>query len=108
MKKICLSVVAASVILFSAQTMSAQEAVQGNETSVAQPVEQKTEFAQVAIEDLPAEVQQAVERDLAGAVIAEAYVNETEAGQTFKLVLRTAEGDQKELYADSEGNWIDE
>lgn len=107
MKKICLSVVAASAILFSAQTMSAQEAVSGEEVSVEKAVEQKTEFVQVAIEDLPAEVQQAVERDFAGAVIAEAYVKETEAGQKFKLVVQTAEGDQKKLYADAEGNWIE-
>lgn len=108
MKKICLSVVAASAILFSAQTMSAQEAVQGEETTVEQTVDQKTEFAQVAIEDLPAAVQQAVERDFAGAVIAEAYVKENEAGQTFKLVVQTAEGEQQELYADAEGNWIEQ
>lgn len=107
MKKICLSVVAASAILFSAQTMSAQEVAQ-NDVTVEQTAEQQTDYTQIAIEELPAEVQQAVERDFAGAVIAEAYVKENEAGQKFKLVVQTAEGEQKELYADAEGNWIDE
>jgi hypothetical protein len=106
MKKICLSLVAASAILFSTQTASAQTAVQ-EEVTVEQTADQQTEFTQVAIEDLPAAVQQAVERDFAGAVIAEAYVKETEASQEFKLVVQTAEGEQKELYADAEGNWID-
>src|SRR6056297_1806048 len=99
MKKICLSVVAASAMLFSAQTLSAQQPVKEDQNTVEQTVEQKTNYAQIAIEELPAEVQQAVERDFAGAVIAEAYVKETEAGKNYKLVLQTAEGDQKELYA---------
>lgn len=106
MKKICLSVVAASAILFSTQTVSAQAPAQ-EEVTVEQTVAQQTDFTQVAIEDLPAAVQQAVERDFAGAVIAEAHVKETEASQEFKLVIQTADGEQKELYADAEGNWLD-
>lgn len=106
MKKICLSVVAASAILFSAQTVSAQATQE--EVAVEQTATQQTDYTQVAIEDLPAAVQQAVERDFAGAVIAEAYVKETEASQEFKLVVQTADGEQKELHADAEGNWLDQ
>lgn len=106
MKKIVLSVVTVSAMLFSAQTISAQEAAQ-TEVAVEQTAEQKAEWRQIEVAELPAEVQQAVERDFAGAVIAEAHVKEKDGDQKFKLVLETAEGEQKELYADAQGNWID-
>jgi hypothetical protein len=106
MKKICLTVVAASAMLFSAQTVSAQEVPQ---VEVDATVEQRMQddFRQIEIAELPAEVQQAVERDYSGAVIAEAHVKEHEGEQKFKLKLTTAEGEDKELYADAQGNWID-
>jgi hypothetical protein len=106
MKKIVLSVVAASAMIFSTQTMTAQVANAEAEVAVEQ-TEQKAEWRQVEVAELPAEVQQAVERDFAGAVIAEAHVKEKEGEQKFKLVVQTAEGEQKELYADAQGNWID-
>ncbi|SDK87773.1 hypothetical protein SAMN04488034_101739 [Salinimicrobium catena] len=106
MKKIVLSVVAASAMIFSTQTMNAQVANAEAEVAVEQ-TEQKAEWRQVEVAELPAEVQQAVERDFAGAVIAEAHVKEKEGEQKFKLVVQTAEGEQKELYADAQGNWID-
>lgn len=105
MKKIVLSVVAASAMLFSAQTVSAQ--APQPEVAVEQTADQKSDWRQIEVGELPAEVQQAVERDFAGAVIAEAHVKEKEGEQKFKLVLQTAEGEQKELYADAQGNWID-
>lgn len=108
MKKICLTVVAASAMLFSAQIISAQEVAQV-QVEVEETVVQRTQddFKQIEIQELPAEVQQAVERDFAGATIAEAYVKEHEGEQKFKLKLSTAEGEDKELYADAKGNWID-
>ena len=106
MKKICLSVVAASAMMFSAQNLSAQEVAQVEvEETVVQRVQE--DWSQIEITDLPAEVQQAVERDFAGATIAEAYVKEHEGEQKFKLKVNTAEGEEKELYADAQGNWID-
>lgn len=107
MKKIVLSVVAASAMLFSAQTITAQEANVESEVAVEQVADQKADWRQVEVAELPAEVQQAVERDYAGAVIAEAHVKEKEGEQKFKLVLQTAEGEQLELYADAQGNWIE-
>lgn len=108
MKKICLSLVAASAMLFSAQTVSAQEVPQ-EQVEVEETVEQRVQddFRQIEIEELPAEVQQAVERDYAGALIAEAHVKEHEGEQKFKLKVTTAEGEEKELYADAQGNWIE-
>ena len=107
MKKICLTVVAASAMLFSAQNLSAQEPEQEQVTLEAQ-AQESSDFRKIEISELPAEVQQAVERDFEGAVISEAYVKEHEGEQKFKLVVKTAEGQEQELYADAQGNWIDE
>jgi hypothetical protein len=106
MKKICLTLVAASAMLFSAQTLSAQEAVE-TEVSVEATVTQESEYTQVEITDLPAEVQQALERDHEGAVITEAYAKDVEGAKEYKLVVKTAQGEEKHLFADAEGNWID-
>lgn len=107
MKKMILSVVAASAMLFSAQTMTAQEANAEAEVTLEQAADQQSDWRQIEVAELPAEVQQAVERDFAGAVIAEAHVKEKEGEQKFKLVIQTAEGEQQELYADAQGNWIE-
>lgn len=106
MKKICLTLVAASAMLFSAQNVSAQEVAH---VEVEETVEQRMQddFVQIEVVDLPVEVQQAVERDFAGAVISEAHVKEHEGEQKFKLKVTTADGEEKELYSDAQGNWID-
>jgi hypothetical protein len=108
MKKVCLTVFAASAMLFSAQNLTAQEVAQ-TQVEVEETVVQRAQddFTQIEVQELPAAVQQAVERDYAGATIAEAYVKEHEGAQKFKLKLTTADGEEQELYADAEGNWID-
>jgi hypothetical protein len=106
MKKICLTVVAASAMLFSAQNLSAQETAP-QPVAVEESVQETAEWVQIEIEELPAEVQQAVERDFEGAVISEAHVKEHEGDKKFKLHVTTAEGEEQELYADAQGNWID-
>ena len=107
MKKFCLTVLAASALLFSSRNLSAQEV---EHVEVEETVVQRTQddFTQIEIQELPAEVQQAVERDFAGAIISEAYVKQYEGEQKFKLKVRTAEGEDKELYADAKGNWLNE
>lgn len=105
MKKICLTVVAASAMLFSAQNLSAQETPQP--VAVEESVQETAEWVQVEVQELPAEVQQAVERDFEGAVISEAHVKEHEGEKKFKLKVTTADGEEQELYADAQGNWID-
>lgn len=106
MKKLCLNLFAASAILFSTQSISAQEVPQ---VEVEETVEQRVQddFRQIEIQELPAEVQQAVERDYAGATIAEAHVKEHEGEQKFKLKVNTVEGEEQELYSDAQGNWIE-
>lgn len=105
MKRICLTMVAASAMLFSAQSISAQETK--HDVLVEEAVVQEVDWRQIEVQELPAEVQQAVERDYEGAVINEAHVKEKEGEKKFKLVITTAEGEEKELFADAQGNWIE-
>ena len=106
MKKICLTLVAASAMLFSAQTLSAQEVAEANAT-VETTTQQVTDYTKIELTEVPAPVQQALERDHEGAVISEAFVKDEEGVKTYKLAVKTAEGEDVELYADAEGNWIE-
>lgn len=94
-------------MLFSAQNLSAQQAPQ-EEVAVEAEVQETSEYRKIEISELPAEVQQAVERDFEGALISEAYVKENEGEQKFKLVVKTADDEEQELFADAQGNWIEE
>ncbi len=93
-------------MIFSAQTVSAQVNPE-NEVAVEQHTEQRSEYTQIEVQELPAEVQQAVERDFTGAIISEAHVKEKDGERKYKLLITTAEGEEQELYADEQGNWID-
>ena len=106
MKKLVLSAVVASAMIFSAQTVTAQESKENQEV-VEQVAQQQDDFVLIEVQELPAEVQQAVERDFEGALISEAYVKEKEGEKEFKLKITTQEGEEQELYADEQGNWID-
>ena len=107
MKKICLTLVAASAMLFSAQKMNAQEVAQVDVTTEETVVE-AVDYVKIEISEVPAAVQQSLERDYEGAVLSEAYVKEEEGSKVYKLVVKTAEGEQQELFADAEGNWVEE
>ena len=107
MKKICLTAVAASAMLFASQNVSAQEVAVKEDVKVEATAQQTADFRKIEITEVPSEVQQALERDYEGAVISEAYVKEKEGEKKFKLVVKTADGLDQELYADAEGNWIE-
>lgn len=106
MKKLSLSMIAAAAMFFSVQTATAQ--VTGEErTTMEQEAQHQEDFQQIEVMDLPTEVQQAVERDFQGATISEAHVKEKDGEAKYKIVLNTQEGQERELYADAQGNWID-
>ena len=112
MKKICLTVVAASAMLFSAQPLTAQETIPQQvpveeQVPVEDAVQEKGGFIKIETLKLPEEVKQAIERDYAGAIISEAHVKEKQGEKKFKILLTTENGELKELYADSKGKWID-
>lgn len=97
---------AAPVFFFTVHAAIGQSAVLEEEATLEQV--QQSEFTEIAIEDLPAVVQQAVERDFSGGLIAGAFVANSADGKKFKIVVQTADGEQKELFSDSEGNWINQ
>lgn len=106
MKKMFLTMVAVAAMALTTQTATAQ--VDGeNKTAPEQQVQQKHDFEKIEVADLPAEVQQAVERDFQGSTVAEAFVKEKDGEKKYKIVLSTTDGQSKELFADAQGNWIE-
>ena len=97
--------IAATAMLFSVDSAMAQVYEEGSTQQ--QEVQKKEEMKKIEVQELPAEVQQSVERDFQGATVSEAYMKEKEGKIEYKLVLTTAEGETKELFADANGNWID-
>ena len=62
------------------------------------------EFTEITVDKLPEAVTNAVTKDFATATISKAYVN---ANGQYKLEL-TIDDASKTVYADSEGNWLEE
>lgn len=62
------------------------------------------EFTEIALEEVPTAITDALEKDYPGASLEKAYVNEE---SQYKLEVSMEDGSSKELYADAEGNWIE-
>jgi hypothetical protein len=62
------------------------------------------EFTEIALEDVPTAITDALEKDYPGASLEKAYVNEE---SQYKLEVTLEDGSSKELYADADGNWIE-
>lgn len=58
--------------------------------------------------DLPENVQKALERDFEEVSVSEAFVKDENGEKTYKLVVIQKEGENKEIFADAEGNWLDD
>lgn len=61
-------------------------------------------YEEIAVSDVPEAVTTALEADYPGASINKAYMNEE---SIYKLEVSTEDGSSMELYADSEGNWLE-
>lgn len=97
---------AAAAMFFTVQTTSAQ--VEGQDrTTMEQRAQQQEDFQQIEVTELPSEVQQAVERDFQGATVSEAHIRDQDGEANYKIVIATQDGESRELYADAQGNWID-
>lgn len=66
--------------------------------------EAQDDFSEIAVDELPAAVQEAVSTNYPSATINKAFVNES---QQYKLEVALEDGTTGTLYADAEGNWID-
>lgn len=97
---------AAAAMFFTVQTSSAQ--VEGQDrTTMEQRTQQQEDFQQIEVTELPTEVQQAVERDFQGATVSEAHTRDRDGEVNYKIVIATQDGQSRELFADAQGNWID-
>lgn len=67
--------------------------------------EAQDNFSEIAIEELPEAVVSAVEKNYPTATINSAYVNEE---KHFKLEVSLQDGTAGTLYADEDGNWIEQ
>lgn len=106
MKKVYLTTAAVAAMFFSVNTATAQETETTTQNATEQ-TQQQEEFQEIQEQDLPNEVREALQRDFEGATVSEAYLQEKDGERKYKLVIGTLEGENAELYADAEGNWIE-
>ncbi|WP_425234788.1 hypothetical protein [Ulvibacterium sp.] len=105
MKKVMLvAVMALGTMTAFAQEEVMEEATANLEEVAAEAVEAQDGFNEVALEELPEAITQALEAAHPGASVAKAYMNEQ---SQYKLEVTKEDGEQVELYADAEGNWLE-
>ncbi len=100
MKKLFVLPVLALGLLAGTQNINAQEVASAETTEVA-PVQDK--YIDLAVENLPQTVIDAVAKDFAGATIQKAAAKED--ASEFKLVLKQGEKEM-EVFCDADGKWI--
>ncbi len=102
MKNLVVLMVFTFGLLVGTQNINAQKEVASVDTEViAPPVQEK--FVELATENLPQKVLDAVAKDFAGATIEKAAAKED--ASVFKLVLKQGEKEM-EVFCDADGNWI--
>ncbi len=98
------AVMALGTMTAFAQEEVMEEATANLEEVAAEAVEAQDGFNEVALEELPEAITQALEAAHPGASVAKAYMNEQ---SQYKLEVTKEDGEQVELYADAEGNWLE-
>ena len=101
MKKLFVLPVLALGLVTGTQNTNAREVASNDNTEVAAPAQDK--YIDLAVENLPQKVLDAVARNFAGAIIEKAGAKED--ASEFKLILK--QGDKEiEVFCDANGNWI--
>ncbi|AYN69441.1 hypothetical protein D1013_19665 [Euzebyella marina] len=95
----------AAVLSLGTMTAFAQE----EETTVEEVATEQVEatqddYTEIAAEEVPAAITEALEAAHPGATISKAFMNEE---AEYKLEVAKEDGETAELYADAEGNWIE-
>ncbi len=95
----------AAVLSLGSLTAFAQdaEAAQADATEVVTAAQD--DYSEIAVEELPEAVTAAVEKNYPTATINKAYVNEA---KQYKLEVALEDGTSGTLYADENGNWIEQ
>lgn len=101
MRNLFVSPVLAFGLLVGTQNMNAQEVASNDDTEITIPTQEK--YIDLAIENLPQPVLDAVAKDYAGATIEKAAAKED--ASEFKLVIKQGEKEM-EVFCDAEGKWI--
>ncbi|GAA4273011.1 hypothetical protein U6A24_07025 [Aquimarina gracilis] len=101
MKNLFVLPVLAFGLLLGTQEISAQEIASNDNTEVTTPAQDK--YIDLAVENLPQKVLDAVSKDFAGATIEKAAAKED--ASEFKLILKQGEKEM-EVFCDADGNWI--
>jgi len=95
----------AAVLSLGTMTAFAQEEETAVEEVATEVVaEAQDSFNEVALEEVPAAITEALEAAHPGATISKAYLNED---AQYKLEVAKEDGETAELYADAEGNWLE-
>lgn len=74
-----------------------------NENTGTEVVAQVNEYKTIDVKELPQAVQDALKKDYAEATVKEAFVEETEAGKTYKVVLTDQAGNEVTMVYNEQG-----
>lgn len=105
MKKLVLTFAAIGLFFTGVQAQVA-ETTTTTEVTTQTVLNVQDDFAKIELVELPAAVTAALSRDYAGVTTQEAWVKEKDGKVVYKLKVNV-DGEDKKLYADAEGNWID-
>src|SRR5690606_26269970 len=105
MKKLVLTF-AAIGLFFTGVNAQVAETTTSTEVTTQTVVSENDDYEKIEVAELPAAVTTAITRDHAGATTEEAWVKEKDGKVVYKLKLNV-NGEEKKLYSDAEGSWID-
>lgn len=106
MKKLVLTFAALGLFFTTTQAQVTETTTDVYAESQTEVAVVEDEFVEIDLSEIPAAVNEAITRDFAGATAQEAWVKEKEDKKIYKIKLNVS-GEEKKVYADAEGNWID-
>lgn len=106
MKKLVLTFAAIGLFFTGVQAQVAETTTTTTEVTTQTVVSEEDDYVKIELVELPAAVTTAITRDFAGATAQEAWVKEKDGKVVYKLKVNV-DGEDKKLYADAEGNWIE-
>lgn len=98
--------IAAIAFLFSFTTQAQVYANSNNGEPFEEVGESDDDYEKIEVSELPEAVTASITRDFVEATTKEAWVKEKDGKSVYKIKL-DLNGEEKKLYADAEGNWID-
>lgn len=106
MKKLILTFAALGLFFTTTQAQVAETTTDVYTDSETEVAVVEDDFEEIDLTALPAAVNEAITRDFAGATAQEAWVKDKDDKRVYKIKLNVS-GEEKKVYADAEGNWID-